>query len=219
MSRISDMLDKILAQYGTSETMKYFFEAVAEELDIIDIATTDLKEKRWIDTGEGVQLDGIGTIVDRSRIIPYAIQLEFFGFYNQNNSTGFSQARFRSFREGYLTSVKLSDPEYRLVLWAKVAKNNSLSYHNDTITALQFVFSTNIAIVEDVGNANYIASIGKKLSNNEIVLANALDLQVRSGGVNCEFMSYFDPLNVFGFSHQKVATGFNQGSFANTFYQ
>ena len=37
------MLDKILAQYGTSETMKYFFEAVAEELDIIDIATTDLK--------------------------------------------------------------------------------------------------------------------------------------------------------------------------------
>lgn len=219
MSRVSDMLDKILAQYGTSETMKYFFEAVAEELDLIDNATTDLKEKRWIDTGEGVQLDGIGTIVDRSRVLQKAIPLQFFGFEGQASATGFSQARFRSYLETYLSSATLSDAEYRLVLWSKVSKNNSLCYFEDTISALQFVFNANTVIVQDADNARYIVGIGKVLSQNEIILANSLDLLVRAGGVKCDFMTNFDADNVFGFSNQKIALGFNQGSFANTFYQ
>ena len=219
MSRISDMLDKILAQYGTSDTMKFFFEAVAEELDLIDTATTDLRGKRWIDTGEGVQLDGIGTIVDRSRVLDKAIPLPFFGFEGQPSSTGFKQARLRSNLESYLSTSNLNDVDYRMVLWSKVTKNNSLCYFDDTITSLQFVFNADTVIVQDADNARYIVGIGKVLSKNEIILANSLDLLVRAGGVKCDFMTNFDADNVFGFSNQKVALGFGQGSFANTFYQ
>lgn len=211
------MLEHCLAQYADKEVIEAFLSAVATELDSIDSVLYDLKYNRWIDTGSGKQLDGIGTIVSQDRIISDAVAIPFFGFYGQNNTTGFNQARFRSKDESYLSSDTLSDAEYRLVLWAKVSKNNSLGYLEDTIKSVQFIFDTDLVIIQDVGNAKFSIGIGRTITASEKTLAKALDLFIRAGGVSYQFISSFDKDNVFGFSTSKNAKGFGIGKFASIF--
>lgn len=217
MSRYESMIGHLLAQYRDCPNLFAFIYAVSEELELVNKTLDDLKYKRWIDSGEGVQLDGIGDIVDQDRIISQAIALEFFGFEGQPNVTGFNQARFRRAGESYLTSATLSDPEYRLVLRAKIVKNNSLAYAEDTIQSLAFVFNVNKVVLHDIGNAKFIVAIGRKLSKNEIIMARALDLFVRGGGIGYKYMIDYDATNYFGFYHQKGAKGFGQGKFASIF--
>lgn len=217
MSRSDSAKSHLLAQYQDKPIMYALIESICEEIDEIDIVITDLKEKRWIDTAIGVQLDGLGDIVDRDRNVDKAIQLTFFGFEGQPNALGFGQARFRSAEESYLSSSILSDEEYRLVLKAKVFKNCSLTYAEDTINSLQFLFDTDKIILSEIGNAKFIVAVGRLLTTNEIIMIKALDLYVRAGGVGCEFMTHFDYGKTFGFANQKGAVGFGQGQFASIF--
>lgn len=217
MSRSDSAKGHLLAQYQDKPIMYALIESICEEMDEIDVVINDLNTKRWIDTAEGVQLDGLGDIVERDRIVNQSIQLTFFGFEGQPNSLGFGQARFRSAEESYLSSSKLSDDEYRLVLRAKVFKNCSLTYAEDTINSLKFLFDTDRIILSEIGNAKFIVAVGRELTVNEITLVKALDLYVRAGGVGCQFMTHFDYGKTFGFANQKGAVGFGQGKFASIF--
>lgn len=207
----------MLAQFDNNTVMQAFFYAVAQEIELLNAAFDDLKNKRWIDTGEGVQLDGIGEIIDRGRLIGAAIYLEYFGFAGQNGAKNFGEARFRTHDDPMTATTKLADPEYRLILWSKVFKNNSLGYVNDTVKSVQFIFNVNNVIIQDAGNAKFMIGVGKKLSANEILLAKSLDLMIRAGGVGCVFMSQFDGY-AFGFAGQKYAKGFGQAPFSTIFY-
>lgn len=59
------MKDHLIAQFADKPVIYAELDALGAELDLLRQAFTDLREKRWIDTGEGMQLNGIGTIVDR----------------------------------------------------------------------------------------------------------------------------------------------------------
>lgn len=69
MSRYDDMVKHLLGQFDRAEVIKAIFYALFLEFEEMDISIDDLKNKRWIDTGEGVQLDGIGQIVDIDRTV------------------------------------------------------------------------------------------------------------------------------------------------------
>ena len=101
MNRYESMMNHLLVQFSNTKVLQAIFCAISDELQLLDDTFNNLKEKRWIDTGEGVQLDGIGEIVDRNRLINNAITINFFGFENQINTTGFNQARFREYSEPY----------------------------------------------------------------------------------------------------------------------
>lgn len=217
MTKYEDMKKHLLTQFTNSKNLQAILYALSMELDEINEALKDLKNKRWINTGEGKQLDGIGTIVDRDRYVKNAVALQFFGFVHQTNTAGFGQARFKDYNEPYLSSTRLEDPEYRLLLWMKVFKNNSYATYEDTIRSLQYIFGVDLIFTQDIGNAKFIVGIGKLLSKNEILMANAVDLLIRGGGVGIKFISNFDK-NVFGFKHQKIAKGFGVGSFASSVY-
>lgn len=217
MNRYDSMKKHLLVQFSNTKILQAIFYAISEELQLLDTALNDLKNKRWIDTAEGKQLDGIGEIIDRNRLINNAITIKFFGFENQTNTTGFNQARFKEKSEPYLSSTSLADEEYRLILWAKVNKNNSLCYTSDTIKSIQFIFETDVAIVQDIYNAKFIVGVGKKLTKNEILFANALDLIVRPAGVTCQSMTHFNKNKVFGFHNQKFSKGFGQAPLAEIF--
>lgn len=189
--------------------------ALGGELDELKQVFSDLEQKRWIDTGEGAQLDGIGTIVDRERIIPKAIPVPFFAFADQPNALSFGVGRFRDNGEAWLSSARLNDPEYRLVLWAKVAKNTSLGTTEDTIESLKFVFKAPTVFLFEAGNAKFVVGIGRKLTAAEVVMAKALDLMVRAGGVGILWQAHFDYKNYFGFFGQRNAKGFDVGTFAD----
>mgnify|MGYP001078897916 FL=1 len=214
--RAASMAGHLIGQFSGKPVFAAFLAAIGGELDELDQALADLRDKRWIDTGEGVQLDGIGELVNQSRQVADAVTIPFFAFEGQPNAQGFEVGRFRDDWEGWLTSVNLGDPEYRMVLRAKIRKDTSPGTTEDTIASLRFIFDADRVVIRDCGNAKMAAAIGRRLNENELSVARALDLFVRAGGVGIVDASHFDADNYFGFYGQKDAKGFETGTFADS---
>ncbi len=214
--RAASMAGHLIGQFSGKPVFSAFLAAIGGELDELDQALADLRDKRWIDTGEGVQLDGIGELVNQSRQVADAVTIPFFAFEGQPNAQGFEVGRFRDDWEGWLTSVNLGDPEYRMVLRAKIRKDTSPGTTEDTIASLRFIFDADRVVIRDCGNAKMAAAIGRRLNENELSVARALDLFVRAGGVGIVDASHFDADNYFGFYGQKDAKGFETGTFADS---
>lgn len=211
------MIDRLLMQFSNSQNFHALLNAVGAEFNLLFQAFDDLKNKRWIDTAEGVQLDGCGQIVQQDRRISQAIVIPFFGFDDQPGTTGFEQARIRNDRETYLSTATLADEEYRQMLWAKVAKNTTDGTAEDTIQSLRKLYNAKIILAES-GNATITIAIGKQLSESEIILANALNLLIVPGGVAISAKEYFIDGQTFGFEDQNQGyLGFDQGILAVEF--
>lgn len=213
--RSESMENHLIGQFKGKRVLRAILEALGEEMDELEQVFADLRDKRWIDTGEGAQLDGIGTIVNQPRQIADAIQIAFFGFQEQDNALGFEQGRFRDQWETWLQSVNLSDPEYRKLLWLKVFKNISTGTAEDTIVSTRRIFDAPYVVLSELGNAKIFIGIGRVLNKNELAIAKAMDLIVRAGGVGVKGMSMFNYDNYFGFLGQPNAKGFEVGSFAD----
>lgn len=212
------MIDRLLMQFSDSPNLHGLLNAVGDELNLLHQVFNDLRNKRWINTAEGAQLDGCGEIVQQDRNISQAIIIPFFGFEEQPGTTGFEQARIRNDRETYLSTATLADEEYRQILWAKVAKNTTDGTAEDTIASIKALYGNARVILAESGNSTITIAIGKQLSESEIIMANALDLLIRSGGVAISAKEYFIDGQTFGFSDQNQGyLGFDQGILAVEF--
>lgn len=211
MSRSESMINHLLMQFSQSTNMHIFLDALGQELDELTQALDDLQNKRWIDTGSGVQLDNIGVLIDRSREIAGSIQLEFFGFFDQPNTLTFNVGRFRDTPAVPYTATSILDDEtYRPVLWHKVSKDTTKGTAESTIESVKFVYNAPFVSLTELGNAKIGIGIGRELTDNDIVLARALDLFIRAGGVGLDFVEEIpDPF--FGFVDQGDAKGFEVG--------
>ena len=211
MSRADSMISHLLMQFSQSVNMHIFLNALGAELDELTQALNDLQEKRWIDTGSGVQLDNIGVLIDRSREIAGSIQLEFFAFYDQPNALSFGVGRFRDTPAvPYLATSTLDDETYRPVLWHKVSKDTTTGTTESTIESTKFIFSAPFVTLTELGNAKIAIGVGRELTDNDVVLARALDLFIRAGGVGLVFVEEI-PDPYFGFVDQVDAKGFDVG--------
>ncbi len=213
MTRAESMINNLLMQFSKSVNMQIFLNALGAELDELTQALDDLQNKRWIDTGSGVQLDNIGVLINRSRYIEGSIQLEFFGFIDQPNIQTFGVGRFRDTTAvTYVTSAVLDDETYRPVLWHKVSKDTTNGTTESTIESLKFIFNAPFVIVREKGNAKFDVGIGRELSDNDITLARAINLFIKAAGVGVD-LKYKIPEKYFGFRGQPNAYGFEVGSF------
>jgi hypothetical protein len=201
--------------YDDKPVLRAIIEALGAEMDELNQAIIDCKNNRWINKAQGKQLDGLGEIVVLSRQIDKAIAIKLFGFLGQPNVLGFGQARFRGQDEDNLQSYILEDAEYRMAIAVKAVMNATQCTAEETLQSLRYVFNAPI-VMEEIGNANINIAIGRQLTDNEKILANAIDLIVRAGGVGINIKSYF-PTVYFGFLGQPNAHGFGVGSFAHIF--
>lgn len=209
------MKQHLIGQFWDKRVLAAELEALGEELDELAQVFDDLKSKRWIDTGEGEQLDGIGRLINQPRQIADAVQLSFFGFFGQENAQGFEVGRFRDDWEIWLASVNLNDEQYRKILWLKVFKDISHGTAEDTIASTKRIFNAPYVSLAEVGNAKIFIGIGRILTDSEIHLVKAVDLIVRAAGVGVQGMSHFDYDNYFGFLGQPNAKSFDVGFFAD----
>lgn len=210
--RSESMINHLLMQFSKSVNMQIFLNALGEELDELTQALDDLQNNRWINTGSGVQLDNIGVLIDRSRNIAGSIQLEFFAFYDQPNALSFGVGRFRDTpATEYLATSILDDETYRPVLWHKVSKDTTTGTAESTIESVKFIYNAPFVALSEMGNAKIGIGIGRELNDNDIVLARALDLFVRAGGVGLDFVEQI-PTNYFGFVDQPGVKGFEVGA-------
>ena len=215
MTRAESMINHLLMQFSQATNMHIFLNALGAELDELTKALEDLQNKRWIDTGAGVQLDNIGVLVDRSRVIEGSIQLEFFGFFDQPNTQTFGVGRFRDTPAvAYTVTSILDDEVYRPVLWHKIGKNTTTGTTESSIESVKFVYNAPFVTITELGDAKIGIGIGRELSDNDVVLARALDLFIRAGGVGLNFVSEI-PYTFFGFVDQTGAKGFEVGVFSD----
>ena len=215
MTHTERMISHLIGQFQDKPVIEAELEALGAELDALRSAFDDLRNKRWIDTGEGVQLDGIGTIVNRDRTIQDSLQIEFFGFSGQDNSQTFGVGRFRSINETWLASTRMEDDDYRKILWLKVFYDSSQATGDELIHCLRVLFDTQNIILHEAGNAKIIVGIGRRLTANDIRLARTLHLITLGGGIGLLAVEMFDA-DYFGFLGQPYAKTFGAGSWATT---
>lgn len=209
------MKDHLIAQFADKPVIYAELDALGAELDLLRQAFTDLREKRWIDTGEGMQLNGIGTIVDRPRQIDNAIQVEFFGFQEQDNTQTFGIGRFRGDTETWLMSATVADDLYRRILWLKVYKDTARATADDIMHSVAAIFDVEHVTMQELGNAKIMLGIGARLLANNLHFLQAVNLFIRGGGVGIEAVEMYDYKQYFGFLGQPNAKTFGEGIFAD----
>jgi len=203
--------------YDDKPVLRSILTGIGQELDELDKAILALNRDRFLDTAEGKQLDGIGEIVGQDREAKEALALRFFGFLGQPSIGGFGEERFRDADEIALASYFLGDAEYRIALAQKIMVNIAGGTAEDTIRSLKYIFNAPVVFLEETGNANIAVAIGKVLTTNEILLANAIGVVIRAGGVGLKYKTFFSFNHYFGFLGQQNAKGFGVGAFADTF--
>ena len=84
-------VDRLTGQFAESPKLRALTAAIVSMLADLEIAADDLREKRLIDTAEGVQLDGCGAIVGEPRNglsdEDYRARLKFRIFANTSRAT------------------------------------------------------------------------------------------------------------------------------------
>jgi hypothetical protein len=164
-----------------------------------------------LDSAIGVQLDTVGAWAGISRYIPNAIPLAYFGFDVTANGQVFGEegqgaigARFYDEGEPVASSSVLADPEYRFLIRAKIAKNNTKGTNDDFLASLSFLFSSGSSttvpvILDDPGTMHIGIAVGRPVTYLEKLLINEVDILPRPAGVQLDYRSWFQNGNVFGF--------------------
>lgn len=204
-----------LAQHVGKSRTEHFVKAFYQPLQVLDKALNDLYTLRWLETAEGKQLDGIGSIVGQSRQIDNSVYLAFFGFWSQPSGRGFGQARMRRKREPWATSSLLGDADYRVAIGMKIALNNGHGTAPELMHAVDTSLHVTGTRVLDYGNGNARIYINEFILPYDPRYSILLDNLARAGGV--KLWPYFvDADYTFGFKNQHIYYGFGIGILARS---
>lgn len=179
--------NNLLDQHTRKPDTMAFTKSLFQPLTRLGVAFAELTELRWIDSAQGVQLDGIGDIVGIARDIPQSVFLPFFGYEGQPAGRAYGVARYRSEYEEYATSYKASDEEYRTMIKAKIIANSSHGLREDIIRSLTEVLEARAVEITNLGNANVRARVWKTYDDN-IPIFQLIDKLIQpAAGVNLTF--------------------------------
>lgn len=228
-------LGRVALQYSQSQKFLAYLRALMAPMDELEAVFQKISEQADIDKADGVNLDVIGDIVGIDRVIPESVQLAFFGFSDNPAALVFGEEGHpgiggRLYEEGepFLTTTVLSNPEYRVLIRAKIVKNHARGTNEDVLNGLAFLFDADATgtqvNVTDVGGMAIQVGIGRWLSFMEKVLITSLDILPRPGGVRISQRVNYDAGNYFGFDGQPGALSFGEegqpsigGQFAEEF--
>lgn len=189
------------AQFNDGSRIEAVVRSLLEPLNNAQGALLQLLQGRWLDTAEGAQLDGIGDIVGLPRVINDVAYIEFFGFLGQPGIAGFGVGRFRrEFEPTTGGSTTLLDPEYRRLLYWKIAINNGHGTAPEIIAALKPIFDVDRVIVQDIGNAKIAVWVNRLPGPSDPLMVNASRWVPKAAGVGLQLTASTDA--PFGFVEQ-----------------
>lgn len=208
---------RIATQYTESQKFLAYIRVLLESSAELEAVLQKVAEQTDIDLAAGVNLDVIGEIVGVSRIIPDSIAVKFFGFEGQPGGDVFGEegalgigSRFRDELEPETATSVLADPEYRLLIRAKIVKNHAHGTNEDILQGLSYLFDAPRTVVEDLGGMAIGVAIGRQLTFQEKALVTVLDILPRPAGVRINWRSTFDSAKYFGFDGQPGALSFGE---------
>lgn len=192
------------------EVIRLLAEDFDEASDIYDYIAKNIN----IMNAGGVWLDLIGDIVGVSRVFDKEIQPTYFGFSDQDNVTGFGQARFREPNDKTTASSILNDDDYRVVIIGKIARNyGDVSDVGVATSVLNMTQADNVLVYQS-GPATFSVYVIGLISDNIKSILTGTDLIPRAAGVKMNLFFSGDD-NIFGFADQLGIKGFDVGHFIN----
>tara|TARA_R110000851_G_scaffold96792_2_gene209945 strand:+ start:26946 stop:27650 length:705 start_codon:yes stop_codon:yes gene_type:complete len=198
-------VSRLATQFRESTNLITYIKTLLLEANDLEEVFRQLLEDRWIDTAEGIQLDILGSIVGQPREILGEEILGYFGFAINFESGSLGSILnpsiggvFRSNSEPVTENRVLSDPEYRVWIRARIAKNSTSSTPEDIINQIMFVIGANQVIFID-GNTEYSVSVGKVLTNEEKSILLNTDIIPKTAGVQVKYLTQYNYESFFGF--------------------
>lgn len=207
----------IISQLYGKETYEKLVRFVAENFDSLDdtlhyihsININDAK-KKWLDL--------IGIIVGLDRKISSSIGFGYFNFAEYPGAEGFDTGRWYEEGDPLTSTSLLPDSEYRIALYAQIAKNYGDVSAPGIVYALQNMLGSNATIkVTRLPGANMNIFISAYASNNFKILVEELDIVPRAAGIGYNIViAPPDASDYFGYSDlNPLALTYGEGSYAD----
>lgn len=211
------MPNRIYAQYANKPKAVAWYNitpAMAQPLfDTFDAVRISYD----IDTAVGAQLDVIGRIVVIDRGFESFVVFDpdtYFGGSGDACQFGGIDSQFES--TGSVSSQEVSDAIFRVLIRAKIAKNNNDATLDGIASALSFITESSPIRVVDNENMTMSVSFGSELTYIERFVFNTFDVVPRPQGVR--FLGYVEETAItqfggaFGFGDTRASFGFYFGA-------
>lgn len=235
---VAESEDLITTQFQDKDIFNRYLRLLKTGLQEALLVCKDLMQKRDIDSATGAQLDIIGDIVGQPRVLIDTDLYPFFGFQGDLVANSFG-TYYNNQIGGYWYSyggkiggdVTLNDEQYRLIIKARIIKNNAKGLNEDYIKFGNFVFGTKISF-EDDHSGKCTVLVGRRMTLFEkAIMAYVFDgtdynftYHPKPLGVGVG-VAEFDATGTLGFLGTPGAEGmislgfpFNGGIFANAYF-
>lgn len=192
-------LSRIITQFRESPKFNAFIAGLLAISNDVEAGLQKMQYLADIDQMTGANLDTIGIIVGVSRIVPDVVSLTWFGFDDTGTwatcfgEEGIPNIGSRFFEEGetiYSTTL-LQDPEYRLILRARIVKNNSACTPEDILAGMRYIFNVPDIKYSDATTPGYAGpamsfsiAVGRPIYAYEQAIITVLDILPRPAGCN-----------------------------------
>ena len=202
-------LSRLAYQFEDSVNFKSFIETFLRQFQDLEISNLQLLNERYLNTAVGKQLDGIGEIVGLERPEKDKDLAGIFGFKFDLTALGFGDINDPdiggNFWDGVSSKVLIGDDLYRLLLRAKIIKNQTAMTVDDTLRLISFTFGNIDVRYFLTTNLKPRYDIGKILTPFEISLLPDLPVLIGIDIVEYHIVPEFD---AFGFDGDPDALGF-----------
>lgn len=203
-------LSRLAYQFQDSDKFKAFLTAFLDEFQYLQDQNENLKTLRYLNTAQGVQLDGIGEILGLTRPTRPVDVAGLFGFVDDDTAKGFGILSNPdiggNFWDGTQAVVLIGDDLYRLLLRAKAIENQTAMIVDDTTRLISFMFGDIEVRYFLTTNLSPRYDIGKFLDDFEVSLL--ADLPILIGISDVTYFAMYDAES-FGFSDDPDAFGFS----------
>lgn len=194
----------------TEAVLKSMFAGTPEAAKALD----DLRRSLDMDAATGARLDLIGSIVGQTRAVPEGIAITYFGYAGKPNAAGYGQARYYRVGDPLLTSYSAADPEYRRMIKAKIALNNSHGTAPEIAQAMREVYNAP-ASVRTVGGGVGEVWIGTIPLPTDALAINPARFIPAASAVRFGVV-FFRAGATFGYAGKPNAVGYGKGPYART---
>ena len=203
---------RIYAQYRDKPKAVAWYNIVPSLGGQIADVYEQIRTSYNIDTASSDELDTIGRIVVIDRSYESSVTFNpdtFFGGDTLNTQFGGSDAQFET--TGSTVTNEISDAIYRVLIKAKIAKNNSDATLDGVVKALSYITNINPVSVVDNEDMTFSVSFGSELSDIERFVFNTFDILPRPQGV--QFLGYTEETAItqfggqFGFGDTRATFG------------
>jgi len=194
----TDYTSLITSEHADKPKFVAMVQAVAGGIGDISDVIASLPQSFDLDAAIGAQLDVVGRWIGQSRVVPGVLSLGYFGFSDNVAAANFGEetnpaigGRFYEEDEPFTGTAVLADPEYRVVLKAKILRNQYDGTVGEIVDALHQLFGTP-AHIDDDGSMSLILTINSPLSTVFQSLLTNFDILPRPAGVAFRQIVYTD---------------------------